>query len=301
LSLATVNAVLPAFLIALIGYVAGKKLNLDASSLSRVCLYVLVPALTFNSLSTSKVEFSTVWRLSLATVLMPLALWPIFSLVFAALKWEKSFARAMLLPSLFTNAGNYGLPVCLFAFGTQGMDLGVVFMVTQSVLIASVGVFIAASSNMKPESAFRQVLKMPALYAALAGILSRALRIRIPIAVARPVELLAQAGISVFLLVLGLQLVKGADGASWKASLVVSFLRLIVGPIVTGSIGMLLGLQGLPLKILVLEGAMPPPVNSTILAEEFHAHPQEVSQATMLGTMLSVATLSLWIAVLGRV
>lgn len=292
------DAVLPAFLIAALGYVSGQKLSLDVSTLSRVCLYLLTPALTFNSLARSTVNFSVVWRLSFSTLLIPFLLMPLFLMIFRFLGWKTRLSRAMLLPSVFTNAGNYGLPVCLFAFGQKGMDLAVVFMVTQSILMATLGVFIAASSNMNAKAAFKQVLKMPAVYATIAAITIRFLKVELPAIIARPVELLSQAAVPIFLLVLGLQLIKAGKEQSWRISGVVAFLRLIAAPFIVGLIGKLVGLSGLPLKILILQGAMPPAVNSTILAQEFNAHPQSVSEATMLGTIASVLTLSLWIMVL---
>lgn len=298
--MATLNAVLPVFLVALVGYIAAKKLKLDVVSISRICLYILVPSLTFHSLSTSKVDLGTAWRLALATFAMPFILWPIFTGLFRLLKWDKDFSQAMLLPSIFTNAGNYGLPVCLFAFGQLGMELGVVFMVTQSALIASLGVYIAASSKMNTKTALRHVLKMPALYAAMLGILFRTFNLKVPLFLARPVELLAQAGISIFLLVLGMQLVNGTKGSLFGPASVVAFLRLVLVPFIMMLVGTLFGLHGLPFKIFVLQAAMPPPVNSTILAQEFDAYPKEVSQATMLGTILSIASLSIWITILAK-
>lgn len=133
------GAVLPVFIIAAIGYLAGRKLTLDVSTLSKTCLYILTPALTFNSLANSKVELSGVWRLALAAFLVPLILAPVFLWLFRRLGWEANLSRSMLLPSIFSNTGNYGLPICLFAFGQPGMDLGVVYMVVQSFLIAYPG------------------------------------------------------------------------------------------------------------------------------------------------------------------
>ena len=293
------DAVLPAVLIAAVGYVAGQKFNLDKQTLSRVCLYILVPALTFKSLVESAIDLSIAWRLAVAAIAFPFVEIPIFLALFKALKWDQSTSRAMLLASVFTNAGNYGLPVCLFAFGQEGMDLGVVFMVSQTLMLSSLGVYIAASAQSGASSALRQVLKMPALYAAAAGILVRASGIAVPTMLSRPVGLLAQAAVPVFLLLLGLQLLgSSAEGASWKEPAVTVPLRLVVAPILAGLVGWTVGLSGLPWKVLVLQGAMSTPVNATVLAQEFGAKPEAVSRVTALTTVASVVTLTLWIMVL---
>lgn len=298
--LEALGSVLPVFLIAAVGYFAGIKMPLDVSTLSRVCLYILTPALTFNSLANSAVDLQTVWLFGLAALIAPVVLAVLISWLYNRIGWEKTLSRSMLLPSIFSNTGNYGLPICLFAFGQAGMELGVVYMVMQSFLIATLGVFIAASSNMEPGQALKKVLRMPTLYGALLGILVKLLNLNLPQLLARPIALLSQAAIPVFLLVLGLQLVGTKPTHGWQVPGVATFTRLVLAPAIIACLGKALGLQGLPWKILVLQAAMPPPVNATILAQEFDANPDLVSQTTLLGTLASLVTLSGWILMLNR-
>jgi predicted permease len=231
-------------------------------------------------------------------VILPFVLIPIFMSLFKFLKWDKKLSNAMLLPAIFTNAGNYGLPVCLFAFGNQGMDLALVFMVSQTLVVTTLGVYLAASSQMNARKALNQVLRMPAVYAMMAGILVRLTGIQIPDFLGRPIGLLSQAGVPVFLLVLGIQLTGTMKNSEWKPPCLVVFLRLIIAPLVAAMLGRIGGLSGLPWKIFVLEAAMPSPVNATLLAQEFDAKPAQVSMTTMIGTILSVVSLSFWIMIL---
>lgn len=293
------DAVLPAFLIAALGYVVGRRFSLDRKTLSRICLYILIPALTFDSLVSSTVDFAVAGRLVLAAVLLPLAQSLLYLAFFRVLRWDALFAKTMLLVTVFSNAGNFGLPICLFAFGQEGMDLAVVFMVTQAVMIATFGTYIAASGRIDSGTPMSQVLRMPAVYAALVGLLMRLAKIQVPEAIGRPVGLLSQACVPVFLLLLGLQLTaSGGTRIPWTRLATGIGLRLVAGPALSYLVGAGLGLRGLPLKILVLEGAMPTPVNATILAEEFQVGPEVVSKATMAGTVASLVTVPLWIVLL---
>lgn len=295
------DAVLPAFLIALFGYLAGKKLALDKGTVSKICFCVLTPALTFNSLSTSTVDLSAAWRLTVIALVLPFVLTLVFSAVFRFAGFPRDTSRGLLLPTIFSNAGNYGLPVCLFGFGQEGMDFATVFFVVQGILIATYGVWVAASSKMDAKGALGLVLKMPTVYAAIAGLGVKLFGLQVPQVIARPAGLLADGAIGVFLLLLGLQLVgTKSDASLWKPVSLTVVLRLFVAPMVAGVAGKVLGLSGLPWKILVLQSAMPPPVNSTILAHEFDAKPDLVSCATLVGTLSSVATLTAWIATLNR-
>lgn len=172
------DAVLPAFLIAVAGYFTKNKLHLDTGSLSRVCLYILTPALAFNSLSTSQMSFSVAWRISLCAMMMAPLLWPIFTLFSRLFRSEPQTARSLALPA-------------------------VVF-------------------------------------------------------------------------------------------------RLILGPMLMAGVGFVVGLKGLPWQVMVLQAAMPSPVNATILAREFNAQPSAVSKATLINTIGSVLTLTIWIVLLRR-
>ncbi len=296
--LEALGSVLPVFLIAAVGYALGKRIPLDVSSISRICLYILTPVLTFNSLANSTVDLQTVGLFSTLALVGPIISAFLLSAFYRQLGWEKDLARSMLLPTVFSNTGNFGLPICLFAFGQGGMELAVVYMVIQSFLIASLGVFIAASSNLQPKEAVRRALKMPALYGALLGVIVKLANINIPQVLARPIELLSQATIPMTLLVLGLQLVKIESGYKWQIPGIATVARLILIPAAIALVGRVLGLRGLAWKILVLQSAMPSPVNATILAGEFNANPDLISQTTLLSTIASLATLSGWIVVL---
>ncbi|MGI6662448.1 MAG: AEC family transporter [Bacillota bacterium] len=170
------------------GYVAGKKLALDKGTVSKMCLYVLSPALTFNSLSTSEADLSAVWRLSGISLALPFVFTLVFSLVFKFVRFEKATSRGLLLATIFSNAGNYGLPVSLFAFGQEGMDFATVFFVVQGILLATYGVYVAASTKMDAKKALMTVLKMPAMYAALFGMGVKIFGIPVPQVIARPIK-----------------------------------------------------------------------------------------------------------------
>jgi len=50
------NVVTPVFILVVIGYFIGPRLNVEARSLSRTAYYVLVPAFIFNIISEAKIE-----------------------------------------------------------------------------------------------------------------------------------------------------------------------------------------------------------------------------------------------------
>ena len=60
----------------------------------------------------------------------------------------------------------------------------------------------------------------------------------------------------------------------------------------------LLGLQGMPLAVIVMIAALPTGSNALIFAQRYRALEAEVTAATVFSTVLYVATAPLWLAVL---
>ena len=64
------------------------------------------------------------------------------------------------------NTGNVGLPLCVFAFGAEGLGLGIAVFV-----VNSVGQFIFTPVAMSGEPPLRTLLTTPVVYGALIGLL----------------------------------------------------------------------------------------------------------------------------------
>lgn len=299
--LVLINNVVPVFLVAALGYIAGKTLRIDVKSVSRVALYVLTPALVLNSLSAASImpgEFLVI-VLSGAALIIVMILLGALAARLAGL--SQAAAAAVAIGSGFMNAGNYGLPVTLFALGQGGFDRAVIFMVVMSVATNSLGVFVCARGRGGTKEALRSVVGMPALYAAAVGMLMQVNGWQLPLALARPVEMLAGAAVPMFLIVLGIQLssVKAQPGFL-KAISLTTFLRLIVSPLVALGFTALFGIGGITQKAIILEAAMPCAVNSAILAAEYDTEPELASSNVMATTVLSIVTLTIVIVLIMR-
>jgi predicted permease len=74
--------------------------------------------------------------------------------------------KVYLPPLVFANTGNMGLPLLLFAFGNEGFKVGILYMVSMTVLHYSLGIMILSFDK----SPF-ELFKLPLLYSAMVGIL----------------------------------------------------------------------------------------------------------------------------------
>src|SRR5207237_6002370 len=102
---------------------------------------------------------------------------------------------AFLLVSMFSNGGNYGLPVVMFAFGTEALAHGTVYFVTSAILTYTFGVLIAAAGKRSMARAVAGIARAPAVYGVAAPSLVLVTGLSVPGAVRGPVHLLRYAAL----------------------------------------------------------------------------------------------------------
>jgi predicted permease len=219
-------------------------------------------------------------------------------LVSLALRLNRLETSVFLLVVMFSNGGNYGLPVVSFAFGEEALSYGTVFFLTGSVLTNTVGAFLAASGRRSLGKALTSVLRMPALYGIAAAILVIGTGAEVPTPVMRPVTLLSDAALPLMILVLGMQLERAAAPSRPKLVLTAVCVSLVAAPLIALALTSLLAVSGPARQAVVVLASMPVAVATTILALEFDAAPDFVTAAVFLSTLLSPLTLTPLIAYL---
>jgi malate permease and related proteins len=199
---------------------------------------------------------------------------------------------------MFSNSGNYGLSVVLFAFGPDVMARAVVYFVASALLTYTLGAVLASSGRMSVKAALYGLLKVPAMWGLVAAALVKATGIAIPAALERPVALMGQASIPTMLLVLGMQFERGAWPERPGLVAAASGLALVGSPLLGFLLAQLLGLHGLSRQAMIVESAMPSAVITTILALEFDVAPKFVTSVVVVTTLASPLTVASIIALL---
>ena len=209
------------------------------------------------------------------------------------LRWDRDTRAASVLSLCLNNNGNYGLPVLLFAFGEAGFTLGVIYMVTQMAFVVIFG--IGAASWHKGMSLSRlplSILKVPWFYAFALALVVRAFSVSLPLAVSRPIELLAQAAIPLQLLLLGMALAKvRVEGLLRRAALLTAA-KLLIPPVLAWGVTAALGIEGLLRTVLIVQASTPTAVNALVLSLQYNRRPDLVSSVVLLTTVGNLATMS---------
>lgn len=286
--IALLSAVIPVALIVLMGFYAGKTLELDQPTLSRVVLYVLSPALIVDSLYRTTMSTENMLGIFAGFILTYLLLCLLVWVVGKQFKLAPATQKSLLATTSFPNTGNLGLPVNLFAFGEAGLERAIVYLIASSLVTFSTGpAFLKGGSFW---SGLRFTLKLPLIWAMGFGVLLRLFGSELPFKLDQGLHLVAQAAVPIALLLLGMQIAH----STWQFSPYeggASFMRLVVGSLVALLSGKLLGLTGLDLQVLVLQSSMPAAVNSFLMVTEFGGDAPRTARVVVASTLLGFVTL----------
>ena len=293
------NNLLPILLVAGTGYLAGRWLNVEARSISRVVFYIFSPCLIFDLLTTSQLSNGDILRMVGFAATAILAVGALTWLLGRLIRLERTMLAAVLICTITINAGNYGMSLNLFAFGEQALAYASLFFVTSAIITYTVGVLIASMGKSSLGSALKGLTKIPTVYAVVLALLFITMGWELPLPLSRSVSLLSDASIPGMLVVLGLQLQNNHRTQNLPALTLANGMRLLGGPLVGFILAGFLGLQGMAFNAGVLQSSMPTAVLSTILATEYDVQPAFVTTAVFTSTLLSPFTLTPLLMFLG--
>jgi predicted permease len=293
--------------IATAGYALGRLRDVDVEPLAAITIYVLTPALVFHSIATTPVAGETAVRLAVGVTAFVLAMVVIAAGVARVAGHPTETRGAMILASTFPNAGNYGIPLAAFAFGSVGRSTAILYIVFQAVLMYTLGVYLASRGTMaSPREAAIEVFSLPLVYALVAAWAARAASIVPPdgSAAMEAIQLTGDAAIPVMLILLGIQLANTTHGAALRSAVPASALKLFVAPAIALAVAIPLGLPSDVGRVFVLACAMPAAVTPLMLVVEYAGDhegvtaPEFVSTAIFVTTLASTVTLTVLIALL---
>jgi len=289
-----IAVLIPVLLTVAIGFLLDRTRALDPRTLSQVTIYVMTPALGFYMISTTDIPGQDFGKIAVCLLGLTFLTWLLSKMVATLQQLSQAQESAFILAVVFINAGNYGIPVCTYAFGDAGLDRAVAWVLIQNALLSSFAVYYAAKGQDGAREALKTVFRMPAVYAACLALILRFSGIPVPKAILEPVGMMGKAMIPVAQLLLGIQLSRTAfqtDGDLGHIGLATLF-RLVVSPAIGWGLALLVGAEGVTRAVCILLAGMPTAVNVSILAIEFNARPQFVSKAVLVSTALSFLSLS---------
>jgi hypothetical protein len=292
------NVLAPVFSLVLLGYLVGPRLQLESRTLSRFAYFVLTPAFILDVLSTAQIEATLALRMTVYIVIVQLVCTLIAFIIARALRRSPQMTAAYMLIAVFSNVGNFGLPIMQFAFGDESLVAAAVYFLAILTISFVIGVAAANWSHGGNIGAAVAVVKTPAILALPPALLLNWMDISMPVFAARPISLLAGALIPTMLVALGVQLANVGIARPTFDSFMSSFIRLVVGPALAVLFAIPFGLTGIERDVGVLQASMPAAVLASIIAVENDLLPDFVIAAVLFSTLASVVTITVVLALL---
>ncbi|WP_274651083.1 AEC family transporter [Paenibacillus humicola] len=290
------NVSIPILIACLLGALYQHYKQPDSRGLADISLYLLSPCLIVSALTSSTQHDASFLHILLYTAVHSGLCWAAAAAAGLLFRLPSPSRRAVELTTIFGNSNNYGLPLLLLAYGTSGFTFGVTYVVGQILLVNTLGLYLASRSTFKPQTALRQVAKVPLIYAAIIGIALYLLRVPLPGSVESGLKLVGDAYPAVVLLILGMQLRKTSWRKSWRKEIVLAvLLRIAIVPVLAWLVILLLGLHGQEAAVLFVQSSMPAAVNAVVLMEKYNGDKDLVSITVAFTTLASFLYLPLFI------
>jgi predicted permease len=251
------------------------------------------------TLMTAHVSHNDILQTLEFSLLNLILLWVLANGIGKLLKLPSSETAGLTLIAAFTNSVNYGLPLVLLAFGKLGLDKAAIYIVTQMVVVNTMGIYFAARSQFSIRDAIKSVFTLPTIYAALLALLLRGFDLSLPSGVAKGISMVAISYSPIVLAILGAQMMnvkismleRKSQQAFWSGMAA----RLLISPFIALFCLYILRINGILYSVLFVLACMPVAVNAVIIAEKFEASPRIVSKCILWTTLISFIVLPFFI------
>jgi predicted permease len=279
--------IFPVFAIVAVGYLYSRWRQPDMTAANHINMTVLLPALIFHVLSGKDFQLAEYGWLALGGIAVVLGSG---LLALLAAKVARLSPRTFVPPMMFTNSGNIGLPLAVFAFGEAALPAAVVLFLVENGLHFTLGTWL-----MDHRAPLRKVLIQPIVAATLIGIAFSLFRWDVPTPVRETVNLLGQASIPLLLFALGTRLTR-IDFSEWRIGVLGAVLCPLTGVLMVLLVRPFLELTPLQMSLLLVFGALPPAVLNYLVAEQYQQEPGKVASIVLIGNLAGFISLPIALA-----
>ena len=280
------EVVFPVFFVVGIGYYLGKKNpRIDTKFITNFAANIGTPAMVIYAVTSTGINFE-IFRDYFWYYLLAIICFSIVGIINLFLINTKDIIRE-LPPLIFPNTGNMGLPICLFAYGSQG--LGVSASITSLIILMhfTVGVFLADRKfNLDV------IIKNPPFYAIIFSAIVLFYEIDMPVFIINTTEWLMYATIFLILMSLGIALTR-LKVFSLNNAVISSITRMFIGPLIGIGLIWFFDLEGFAAGVLLIQCSMPSAVLNYLVGSIYSPKKvvDSVASTIVVSTLMSFITI----------
>lgn len=273
----------PVFICALIGFSWVRSGHpFETSFVSTLVMNIGAPCLIFSTFMDIELERSAFLTMAGAAFITMV----VFGVAgYFILKIFNLDQRAFLPSQIFPNVGNMGLPLCLLAFGDEGLALGLTYFTVNIMFGFTAGIGISSG-----KLSIRELVRNPMFWTVIFTVSLKFTGFESPTWLYNTTDLIGGLTIPMMLIALGVSLGRFKI-TSLRRSFSLSFMRLGFGFLVGNLVAMAMGLDGAARGILIMQSSMPVAVFAYLFAMRYDRQPEEVAATVVISTVMSFALL----------
>ncbi len=275
----------PVFFVVGIGYFLGRKNpKIDTTFITNFAANIGTPAMIIYAVTSTGITFD-IFAKYFWYYLIAIFFFSILGVVTLYLIKTKDIVRE-LPPLILPNTGNMGLPICLFAYGSQG--LGVSAAISSLIILFhfTLGVFLADR-----KFNLTVITKNPPFYAIIFSSLILFNEIKLPTFIINTTEWLMFATIFLILMSLGIALTR-LKVFSLNKAIAASITRTILGPVIGILLIIFFDLRGFAAGVLLIQCSMPSAVLTYLVGSIYSPKKivDSIASTIVVSTLMSFIT-----------
>jgi malonate transporter len=312
---ATVSVILPAAIIVVAGFYAGRRI-LDAAgikALSELVFNLFLPCLLFRSMATSSFAGSDLTLLA-AYFGVSLAWFALVALYYRHRHGQTVDGAVVLgLGAVFSNSVQLGIPIQKLAFGDDGLKLHLSIIALHSlILLTAATIWVEVSRARVHGSKQKSGLAKSLFHVVKASVIHPVI---LPIIIGlawsfagwplpswadQPLGFLASAAGPMMLVLMGAQLSNMKLSEHWSGALALTVAKNLLHPLLIFAVTWGLGLSPLAIAVAVTCAALPMGANVFLFAQRYNANESLVTAATALSSLVALVSLTVTLALVPK-
>ena len=297
-------SLIPLYITMGLGYICGKTLKIDYTSIANLLFYILSPIVTFSGIINLEID-KTLMMLPLIVFLIS-CLMCIIVQKLAAVFGLKNLRNIIAFSSGSSNTGNFGLPLALVILNEETVGIYILAFIGVVFFENTYGFYIAAKGMHTAITCLKKMLKLPSFYGATFAIILSHFETSQAYALCKEFFFNSRSTyIMLGMLALGMQMSKMAKSSfDWKCISFTFFTRYCIMPSIMFLVVYLdrniFNLYSeIEHKAMLILSILPMSVSTMIVASVLKYPEDKISAVVILSTIISLLYVPLMVTLFG--
>ena len=295
---------LPLYGLIVLGYIAGKFLNVRLHSVSRINIFILLPIVQFGAMMNLQFNASLI-LLPILTCMTSYAI-TLSAHKIAGLYWTDGTENLIAASGVNGNAIYFGLPIITALFGAEGLAIYLFMNLGGAINNLTLGNYMTARGRFTVQDSIRKVITFPAIYAVIIGLILNAIGVEMHEVAVRYWDSAKGAMVFLGMMMIGVG-ISQLDRLSFdiKELCAYTLVKSVAWPVVMCGAALLdhhvFGLFASDIhKMMMVFSAMPVMGSLVAYAAEYKLHPERAASAVLVSSVSAAALIPLMLILIER-